>query len=325
MGGMKVSELDFLRLLPAFMRDDEAAIALSKAMNDLIGEHGKRLHTIRTWDKIDELNEAECDELAWELDIDWYDSTGMSLEEKRATIKLSQQIKRKRGTKWAVERLISAYFGEGYVMEWYDMDENPYTFVALTTNTHITAENYGKFVEAVKAAKNERSRIVGVFYFWPQGPDPGIECALGSSLHRYEFKRCGQYPKNATIGFALKSAVETEPDATLHKYIFKRCSENKPKTCISLNDITSGKKYFLYVSAGELTMETTTGKATRKSVIFSDQTTGEKYSLYVSAGKLTMAATAENVTAQNVTFDDHTTGEKYSLYVSAGKLTMAAI
>ena len=29
MGGMKVSELDFVRLLPAFMRDDEAAIALS--------------------------------------------------------------------------------------------------------------------------------------------------------------------------------------------------------------------------------------------------------------------------------------------------------
>ena len=32
MGGMKVSDLDFLRLLPAFMRDDEAAIALSKAI-----------------------------------------------------------------------------------------------------------------------------------------------------------------------------------------------------------------------------------------------------------------------------------------------------
>ena len=33
MGGMKVSDLDFLRLLPAFMRDDEAAIALSTVRN----------------------------------------------------------------------------------------------------------------------------------------------------------------------------------------------------------------------------------------------------------------------------------------------------
>lgn len=225
MGGMKVSELDFLRLLPAFMRDDEAVIALSKAMNELIGIHGKRLSTIRTWDKIDELNEAECDELAWELDIDWYDSTGMSLEDKRATIKLAQQIKRKRGTKWAVERLISAYFGEGYIMEWYEMEGTPFTFVALTTNTHITAENFGKFVEAVKAAKNERSHIAGVFYFWQQGPDPGIEYALGSSLHRYNFRKCGTYPRTATVGFIIKPSIETEPEAKLHLYGFTHAGE----------------------------------------------------------------------------------------------------
>lgn len=225
MGGMKVSELDFLRLLPAFMRDDEAVIALSKAMNELIGIPGKRLSAIRTWDKIDELNEAECDELAWELDIDWYDSTGMSLEDKRATIKLAQQIKRKRGTKWAVERLISAYFGEGYIMEWYEMEGTPFTFVALTTNTHITAENFGKFVEAVKAAKNERSHIAGVFYFWQQGPDPGIEYALGSSLHRYNFRKCGTYPRTATVGFIIKPSIETEPEAKLHLYGFTHAGE----------------------------------------------------------------------------------------------------
>ena len=94
MGGMKVSNMDFIKLLPAFMQDDEAAIALSKAVNKLIGEPGKRLATIRTWDKVDELTEAECNEMAWELDIDWYDSEGMSLTEKRNTIKLAQQIKR---------------------------------------------------------------------------------------------------------------------------------------------------------------------------------------------------------------------------------------
>ena len=127
MGGMKVSNMDFIKLLPAFMQDDEAAIALSKAVNKLIGEPGKRLATIRTWDKVDELTEAECNEMAWELDIDWYDSEGMSLTEKRNTIKLAQQIKRKRGTKWAVERLIGAYFGEGYVMEWFEMDDSPNT------------------------------------------------------------------------------------------------------------------------------------------------------------------------------------------------------
>ena len=225
MAGMKISDLDFVRLLPAFMRDDEAAIALSKAMNKLIQPPGSRIPTIRTWDEIDSLNEPECDELAWELDIDWYDSTGMSLDEKRETIKLAQQIKRKRGTKWAVERLISAYFGEGYVMEWYEMYDSPYTFVALTTNANTDTQNFNKFVEAVKAAKNARSHLASVFYFWQQGPDPGIEYRLDSSLHRYNFVKCGTRPRIATVGFIVKPSIETDPEETLHLYGFTKAGE----------------------------------------------------------------------------------------------------
>lgn len=225
MGGMKISELDFLRLLPAFMRNDEAVIALSKAMDKLIGEPGKRLSTIRTWDQIDNLTEPECDELAWELDIDWYDSN-MALEEKQETIKAAQQIKRKRGTKWAVERLISAYFGEGYVLEWYETGGSPYTFIVLTTNTEVTTENFDKFLAAANAAKNERSHIAGVFYFWEQGPDPGVECALGTNFHRYEFKKCGTHDRTATVGFIVKPRIEIEPEETAHLYGFTSAGEN---------------------------------------------------------------------------------------------------
>lgn len=225
MGGMKLSELDFLRLLPVFMREDAASIAISKAIDKLIGEPCKRLSTIRTWDKIDELNEAECDELAWELDIDWYNSAEMTLEEKRATIKAAQQIKRKRGTKWAVERVISTYLGEGYVVEWDELDGAPFTFAVLTTNTHITADYYEKFVEAANAAKNERSHITGVFYFWQQGPDPGIECALGSNLHRYNFEECGTIDRPATIGFVVRNSAETEPEEQLMLYSFTAAGE----------------------------------------------------------------------------------------------------
>lgn len=226
MGGMKISELDFVRLLPAFMRDDEAVIALSNAVSRLIGEPGKRLSTIRTWDKIDELTEAECDEMAWELDIDWYDSTGMTLEEKKNTIKVAQQIKRKRGTKWAVERLISAYFGEGYVAEWYEMGDSPYTFVVLTTETHIAPENYAKFVQAATAAKNERSHIAGIFYYWQQGPENGIECALGTNFHRYDFEKCGTRYRTATVGFIVKPSIETEPEEKLYRYGFTAAGEH---------------------------------------------------------------------------------------------------
>lgn len=234
MGGMKISELDFSRLLPVFMRDDPAVIALSRAIDRLIGEPGKRLNTIRTWDQIDELNEAECDELAWELDIDWYDSTGMSLEEKRETIKAAQQIKRKRGTKWAVERLISTYFGKGYVMEWYELPNgSPYTFAVLTTNPDITAESYVKFIEAVNVAKNERSHISGFFFFWQHGPEGGVAYAPDSDLHRYDFVQCGTYSGTpVTTGFIVKSGIETEPETQEHLYTFPECGINGDKATL---------------------------------------------------------------------------------------------
>lgn len=221
MAGMKVSELDFLQLLPAFMRDDEAVIALSKAMDKLLGEPAKRLNTISTWGSIGELTEAECDEMAWELDVDWYDSYGMSLEQKRATLMEAQHIKRKRGTRGAVQQLITSLLGEGEIAEWYEINGKPYTFVILTTNEEITAENYAKFVETVNAAKNERSHMEGVYFYWLQGPEQGVAYDPAHVLHHYDFRKCGTYRRTAVVGIVVKSGgIETEPKEAVIPYAF---------------------------------------------------------------------------------------------------------
>ena len=227
MAGMKLSELEFLRLLPSFMRNDEAVIALSAAVDKLLGEASERIPTIRTWDKIDELNDKELDALAWELDVDWYDDT-LGINEKRATIKAAQQIKRKRGTKWAVEQLITAYFGEGYVVEWYEIGDQPFTFIALTTNEAITQEDYEKFVEAVRAAKNSRSQIAGVFYYWEQGPVPGVGTSMSYNGFAYDFaRRAGTYPHAAQVGATIGDGIEYEPAVNVYQYDFVRCGTRR--------------------------------------------------------------------------------------------------
>lgn len=218
MAGMKVSELDFLQLLPAFMRDDEAVIAFSKSMNRLLGEPAKRLSTIRTWDKIDELNEAECDEMAWELDVDWYDSANMSLQEKQTAIKEAQLIKSKRGTKWAVQRLVTSLLGEGEIAEWYETGGEPYTFAIMITSTDSSAENYAKFMQAADIAKNERSHMVGIFYYWPQGPEHGIEYVPADRVHRYDFTKCGTRDRPAVLGCVLRHGVELKPADAFYTY-----------------------------------------------------------------------------------------------------------
>ena len=165
MGGMRVSELDFLRLLPSFMRDDEVVIALSKAVNRLMLEPGARLSTIRTWDKIDEFNETECDEMAWELNIDWYDST-YPIEVKRNLIKNYISTKRKSGTKSAVVSVLRSIFKDVNIEEWYEYGGTPYSFrleVSVPENG-VTAEQQRQALENIKYYKNMRSQLERVNY-----------------------------------------------------------------------------------------------------------------------------------------------------------------
>jgi phage tail P2-like protein len=143
------------------MRGDEANAALSRAVNKLIREPGSRINHLRVWDQIDNLDHADLDELAWELNVDWY-STDLSLEAKRQTIKYAQRIQSKRGTKWAVERLVSAYFGHGRVREWFETDGEPYTFSVEIINTELADMSVERFLKAVNAAKSARSHLSGI-------------------------------------------------------------------------------------------------------------------------------------------------------------------
>jgi len=165
MSGMKVSELDFLRLLPAFMRDDEAAIALSKSMDRLIGIPGRRLKTIRVWDGIDHLTEEECDELAWELSIDWYDST-YPPEVKTSLIKNYIYAKRKNGTKAALLSVLRSIFKDAQIEEWFEYGGPPYAFrleVQIPENG-VTAAQQRRTLENIKYYKNMRSWLETLNY-----------------------------------------------------------------------------------------------------------------------------------------------------------------
>lgn len=70
---MKLADVDVLKLVPEFMRKDEAVLGLAAAVNKLIKEPGGKIKTARVWDQIDNLTSEQLDELAYELDIDWYD------------------------------------------------------------------------------------------------------------------------------------------------------------------------------------------------------------------------------------------------------------
>ncbi|MCI5996092.1 MAG: phage tail protein I [Blautia sp.] len=154
---MKLENVDIIKLLPPWMRQDEANKALGSAINTLIREPAARIRQLRIWDMIDELDDVMLDELAWEFGIDWWKSE-FSSETKRDVIKTFHQVYEKRGTKWAVEELITSTFGMGKVTEWFEYDGEPYHF-KISTDAVLTPEQRKAFNAMIEKVKNTRSHL----------------------------------------------------------------------------------------------------------------------------------------------------------------------
>lgn len=159
---MNLSDLEFIRLLPEFMKGDDAVKGLAKGIDAIVPDLAASLSVLSTWDHIDELSEAELDALAWELNITWYD-TGADIGVKRELIKNSDMVYRHLGTKWAVENVISTYFGEGYIEEWFQYGGEPGRFRVYSTNPHLTQERLTEFLNMLGKVKRASAKLDSIF------------------------------------------------------------------------------------------------------------------------------------------------------------------
>lgn len=151
---MELTDLNFIQLLPAFMKDDEANIGLSNAMDRLACDIAEKTISASTWDKLDMLSAEELDLLAEELNISWYDKSAAT-EVKRQIIKDSDLVHAKLGTNWAALRVIETYFGEGAIIDWFDYDGEPYHFKIQTINQSIMNEKAAAFLKILNQVKRE--------------------------------------------------------------------------------------------------------------------------------------------------------------------------
>jgi phage tail P2-like protein len=218
--GQKISAPNTLRLLPQFMRKDEANIALAAAVDELLQDPGSRAKQLRVWDKIDELPESQLDELAWELNVDWY-KTSMTIEAKRATIKNARLIKAHRGTKYAVEELVSNYLGSGVVVEWFEVNGKPYTFYICTTEDVEDDSKYNEFVEAANAAKSARSRLLGVYSYMEH--TVRILAKHSGGAGAFVFIKAGTNPKIQNVGGLNRATAQSGPETIPSSFAYVKC------------------------------------------------------------------------------------------------------
>lgn len=159
---MRLSDMEFIRLLPQFMRNDEAVRGLSAGLDIVIPQITESLKTLSTWDQIDKLSADELDSLAWELNILWYDKTA-DISVKRELVKSSDRVYQHLGTKWAVENVIKAYFGNGYIEEWFEYGGEPGRFRVNSPNPSLNAERLAEFLNMLEKVKRASAKLDAIY------------------------------------------------------------------------------------------------------------------------------------------------------------------
>ena len=107
------------------------------------------------------MTEAELDDLAWELNIPWYE-TNASIAIKREVIKSSDQVHMRLGTKWAVENVIRTYFGNGFVTEWWEYGGEPGHFQVNSSNPSLNNERFNEFLHLLSKVKRASAKLDSV-------------------------------------------------------------------------------------------------------------------------------------------------------------------
>lgn len=144
-----------VELLPTSIRYDPIVSAAAAAIDDEMQSLTKSMDKLAIFSRLDQLTDAEADELAWQFHVDFY-GPPMPIEKKRELVKNSFSWHRRKGTPSAVEEVISVAFDSAEVKEWFDYGGQPYHFKVVTRDL-ITPETYDQVVRAIHSVKNVRS------------------------------------------------------------------------------------------------------------------------------------------------------------------------
>lgn len=194
---MRLNQVEMRPLLPTWMRGDAADLGLSKGVEDALRPAADKADRLTIWDKLDDLPDAYLDELAWSLDVDWYDQ-GADHSAKAEIIRQADFVHQKLGTVSAVESVISTYFRVGRVREWPEYGGLPHHFKVFTTDPSAVNDNLIRFLDLLYKVK----RLSSVF--------DGVQIGLTGE----QYAHCGMGVRDCSIrtvylGVRRGSTVET--------------------------------------------------------------------------------------------------------------------
>lgn len=174
---MRLSDIDFMKLLPKFMRDDLNAQAFAYAIENQMKKVNAAIKHAQIYARIDELSEEVLDELAWQFNISEYNTT-YDISVKREIVKGCMVSHYRRGTVKAVEDATVKIFGEATIMEWFDYGGEPYHFKVYTSNYSASDEMLADLERVIKETQSIRSRLEEAVIDILQGTSLNVGCKV---------------------------------------------------------------------------------------------------------------------------------------------------
>lgn len=169
---------DPAHLLPNNANDYERALSLAvRYGDDILPEDIKSLWNLNT------VNARFLSFLAWGLHVDlWRDDLNEAY--KRELIASSFAWHRRKGTPWAIRRILQNLGVEARILEWFDIGTEPYTFAVEASYDYENSEPFSinantnkLLLEAIENTKSVRSHLT-YFTFTPIDgeEDPDHRC-----------------------------------------------------------------------------------------------------------------------------------------------------
>ncbi|MDT8901821.1 phage tail protein I [Anaeroselena agilis] len=159
--GKTIFDVNWIDLIPASISGDANVKAISAAVSPQLQEVSAAIAECVLLARIDELDEQVLDLLAWQWHVDFYDLS-LTLAKKRNLVRTAIKWHRKKGTKAAVQAMVSTVFSNGIVTEWFEYGGEPYYFRVETDEIISEAAAYDRLVKVIEAAKNKRSWLESV-------------------------------------------------------------------------------------------------------------------------------------------------------------------
>jgi P2-related tail formation protein len=206
---MKLQDIQLEHLIPLFMREDPANVAMARVASEALQVFAKEILKLSTFDALDLLNTLELDALSEELNVLWYDKA-LTDEQKRVLLLQSDQVYMRLGTVQAAQDVITAVFGESNIEEYYTYVGKPHYFrIEVKAANALSAENEAKLLSMLEKVKR-KSQWLEKIYTNTIGNLP-LNMGLHSSFQRTATPRIDTWQDNAVSGmFNAGAAVETK-------------------------------------------------------------------------------------------------------------------